>query len=170
VTSAVGSGGVIPLDGLIGQFPTTANQFLLAYGESVSAVDFMIRHYGKPALVKLIRSYSGGVSDDEAFSAALGVDTAGFNSAWLKDLGAAMPRAYGPQPAPAGPLPSGWDSTPVGAASAGPGIAPPASPAEVAGQPSDSTPAIAAIVALILVIGCGLLIARARRHGSGRLP
>jgi len=170
VTSAVGSGGVIPLDGLIGQFPTTANQFLLAYGESVSAVDFMIRHYGKPALVKLIRSYSAGVSDDEAFSAALGVDTAGFNSAWLKDLGAATPRAYGPQPAPAGPLPSGWDATPVGAASAGPGIAPPTSPAEVAGQPSDSTPAIAAIVALILVIGCGLLIARARRRGSGRLP
>ena len=117
---AVASGGIIPLDGLVGQFPTTADQFSLAYGESVSAVDFMIRTYGQPALVKLVRSYAGGVSDDEAFKAALGVDTAGFNSAWLKDLGVQpAPKAYGPQPAPAGPLPSDWLGAAPGA-SAGP--------------------------------------------------
>ena len=44
--------------------------------ERGSAVDFMIRTYGQPALVKLVRSYADGVSDDEAFKAALGVDTA----------------------------------------------------------------------------------------------
>jgi hypothetical protein len=55
VAAAVGSDGMIPLDGLVGQFPTTVDQFTLAYGESVSAVDFMIRKYGQPALVKLIR-------------------------------------------------------------------------------------------------------------------
>ncbi|MGH2511158.1 MAG: peptidase MA family metallohydrolase, partial [Candidatus Limnocylindrales bacterium] len=108
VAAAVAAGGIIPLDGLVGQFPTTADQFSLAYGESVAAVDFMIRTYGKPALVKLVRSYAGGVSDDEAFSAALGVDTAGFNRAWLKELGVPAPTAYGPRPAPPGPLPAAW--------------------------------------------------------------
>ena len=35
-----------------------------------------------------------------------GVDTAVFNTSWLTDLGAAMPRAYGPQPAPASTAPT----------------------------------------------------------------
>ena len=108
-SDAVAAGGVIPLDGLVGQFPTTADQFSLAYGESVSAVDFMVRTYGQPALVKLVRSYAGGVSDDEAFKAALGVDTAGFNSRLAEGpRRRTPPKAYGPQPAPPGPLPSAW--------------------------------------------------------------
>ncbi len=72
VAAAVASGGIIPLNGLTGQFPTTADQFSLAYGESVAAVDFMIRTYGQPALVKLVRSYADGVSDDEAFTGSAG--------------------------------------------------------------------------------------------------
>jgi hypothetical protein len=162
VTAAVGSGGVIPLDGLVGQFPTTVDQFTLAYGESVSAVDFMIRKYGKPALVKLIRSYAGGVSDDEAFSAALGVDTAGFNAAWLKDLGAAAPRTYGPQPAPAGPVPSGWNG--AGAAGTQPLAAP------IPTQSLDPTTAGLIIAAIVLLVGgFGFLLARSlRRRSTGR--
>jgi Peptidase MA superfamily len=157
----VSSGGIIPLDGLVGQFPTTADQFQLAYGESVSAVDFMIRTYGKPALVKLIRSYAGGVSDDAAFSAALGVDAAGFNTAWLKDLGAATPRAYGPQPAPAG-AGAGLGTGP--GASAGP------SPTEVTGQSLDSSTVLVAVGAVVLVLGLGLLLAHSRRRRSGVGP
>ncbi len=38
---------IIPLDGLAGQFPTTRDQFFLAYGESVSAVDYLVRTFGK---------------------------------------------------------------------------------------------------------------------------
>ena len=37
---------------------------------------------------KLIRSYADGVSDDEAFQAALGRDVAGFEADWLAELGA----------------------------------------------------------------------------------
>jgi hypothetical protein len=161
VASAVSSGGVIPLDGLVGQFPTTADQFELAYGESVAAVDFMIRTYGKPALVKLIRSYAGGVSDDEAFSAALGVDTAGFNTAWLKDLGAATPTSYGPQPAPAGPG--------TGLAS-GSGTSPGPRPTGPAGQSLDSTTVVVAAAAVVIVLGLVLLLARSRRRASGGPP
>ena len=79
---------LIPLDGLIGQFPTTADRFFLAYAESVSAVDYMVRTYGKDALVALIRSYADGRTDDEAFKAALGVDITAFGDAWLADVGA----------------------------------------------------------------------------------
>ncbi len=46
VTNAVRADGIIPLDGLAGQFPTTRDQFFLAYGESVSAVDYLVRKYG----------------------------------------------------------------------------------------------------------------------------
>lgn len=184
VAAAVSSGGVIPLDGLVGQFPTTADQFSLAYGESVSAVDFMIRTYGQPVLVKLVRSYAGGVSDDEAFKAALGVDTAGFNSAWLKDLGVQpVPKAYGPQPAPAGPLPSDWLGAAPGAsagpsasggtngaatspepgagASAGPG------PGDASGSQSDSAPLEVAIAVVIVALAVGLVVIWRRRRPPG---
>jgi len=36
--------------------------FALAYAESVSAIDFMVRTYGRDAVVKLIRSYAAGVT------------------------------------------------------------------------------------------------------------
>jgi Peptidase MA superfamily len=108
VRNAVDAGSIIPLDGLAGAFPTTADRFSLAYGESVSAVDRMVRVNGRDALVKLIRSYRDGVSDDDAFKSALGRDVAGFEADWLAELGAQPPTRRGPQPAPAGPLPAGW--------------------------------------------------------------
>ena len=86
VEAAARDGTLIPLDGLAGAFPTSRDRFFLAYAESVSAVDRIVRAYGKDALVKLIRSYHDGVSDDEAFQAALGVDVAGFQRDWLAEL------------------------------------------------------------------------------------
>ncbi len=108
IRSAIRDGSLVPLDGLTGQFPTSRAKFFLAYAESVSAVDFLVRSHGRDALVSLIRSYADGRTDDEAFTSAIGMDTKAFNDAWFADLGAppAVPR--GPQPAPVGPLPSGW--------------------------------------------------------------
>ncbi|MBI3751005.1 MAG: hypothetical protein HY263_05025 [Chloroflexi bacterium] len=108
VESAAGDGTLMPLAALSGQFPTSADRFALAYDEAVSAVDFMVKTYGRAGVVTLIRSYATGVSDDEAFEAGIGVDQAAFERAWLASLGAAAPNPFGPQPAPAGPLPSGW--------------------------------------------------------------
>ena len=182
VSAAVDGHAIIPLDGLVGQFPTTANQFSQAYGESVAAVDFMIRTYGKPALVKLIRSYAGGVSDDEAFTAALGVDTAGFNAAWLKSLGVPTPKAYGPQPAPAGPQPPGWNGSAGAVASPAPGavaqggtdagssspiVATPANGTPAAGDPSGRDAALIAAGIAVLSIGVAFLVVRASRRAAG---
>jgi len=61
-----------------------------------------------------------------ARSAAIGLTVPGFEAAWLADLGASAPRRYGPQPAPAGPLPPGW-SGPALAAPPDAGSAAPAS-------------------------------------------
>ena len=107
------AGEIMPLRALVGQFPTTAERFGLAYDESVSAIDYLIGKYGREALVKLIRSYADGVSDDAAFSGALGVDFAGFESGWLDSLGVEEPVPYGPRPAPPGPLPPDWAPAPV---------------------------------------------------------
>jgi hypothetical protein len=107
------AGEIMPLRALVGMFPTTADRFGLAYDEAVSAIDYLIRTYGQEALVTLIRSYSGGVSDDAAFSAALGVDSSGFEAGWLGDLGVDEPVPYGPLPAPPGPVPPDWAAAPV---------------------------------------------------------
>jgi len=113
VSSAAGSGSIIPLAGLAGLFPTQRDRFSLAYAESASAVDFLMRTYGEETLVRLITSYAEGVTDDEAFLAATGIDMAAFDDAWMASVGARRPAPYGPQPAPAGPQPAGWDASPA---------------------------------------------------------
>ncbi len=140
VEGAVSGGTLLSLAALDGQFPTTADGFLLAYGESVSAVDYFVRTYGKARLASLIRSYAAGRTDDEAFSAAIGLTVPGFEAAWLADLGASAPHRYGPQPAPAGPLPPGWS----GPALAAPSDAGPTAPASASAPASSSSPGGAA--------------------------
>ena len=151
VQGAVRGGSLLSLAALDGQFPTTADGFRLAYGESVSAVEFFVRTYGKDRLVSLIRSYAAGRTDDEAFSAASGVDVPGFEAAWLADLRATAPTRYGPQPAPTGPLPPGWGDT---AASSAPEAA------------SSGWPILLAIAAAGL--GVGVLLGYVRRRRTLR--
>ena len=115
VGAAVSAGTLMPLASLVGQFPTTRDRFGLAYAESVAAVDYLVRQNGEAALVSLIRSYANGVTDDEAFKAALGLDSAAFDAAWRTGLGARDPVAYGPVSAPNGPLPADWSGGPAAA-------------------------------------------------------
>ncbi|MEO8468895.1 MAG: peptidase MA family metallohydrolase [Chloroflexota bacterium] len=129
VKAAVQAGNLMPLRALAAQFPTTQDRFFLAYSESVSAVSFLVDTYTRDAMVRLVRSYAGGVSDDEAFTAALGVDVAGFEAAWLASIGSSAPSPYGPQPAPAGPVPVDWG-----------GSAPTPGPIDAGATPSPGSP------------------------------
>jgi hypothetical protein len=141
MNEAVRDGAVIPLQGLGGLFPTTRDQFQLAYGESVSAVSFFIDAHGEPTLWSLVGSYAQGVSDDDAFRAATGADLAAFNEAWMASLGLDVPDPIGPQPGAPGPLPPGWDGAlPGPGPTAGPGTTPaaPATPA-APGTPGATT-------------------------------
>jgi hypothetical protein len=167
---AASAGTLIPLDGLAGQFPTSADAFRLAYSESASAVDYLIRTYGPDALVGLIRSYADGRTDDEAFRDALGVDVAGFGEGWMDELGAVRPERFGPQPVPAGPQPPGWQGV---AASPGPGA--PAGTPSPAATDAPTAPAepssggvdavlVAVLVGLVVVAAVAVLVARRRRR------
>lgn len=119
VADAAAHGQLIPLSGIAGLFPTTYDRFSLAYAESVSAVDHLIETVGRDALVRLITSYRGGVTDDEAFLAATGADTQDFDDAWLVAQGVTRPEPYGPRPAPRGPEPSDWQSDPTSSTAVG---------------------------------------------------
>jgi hypothetical protein len=100
VSQAASNGSLMPLAAIRGQFPTTQDRFYLAYAESVSAVDFFMRTYGKDDLVKLVKAFGTGASDDEAFKAAIGLDIDAFDKAWLKNNGVTDLKSFGPQPAP----------------------------------------------------------------------
>jgi hypothetical protein len=169
VERAVRADAIMPLHALVGQFPSPPDLFTLAYDESVSAIDYLIRIHGQDALVKLIRSYAGGVSDDAAFSAALGVDAARFEAAWLADLGVKPPQPYGPQAAPAGPLPPGWNAPAPGSS-----VAPvPSRVPAGAGSSTDLTGPIILIVAILAVVTlvAGIFLTATRlNRGEPLLP
>ena len=164
VANAARAGTLEPLTGLGGQFPTSADAFSLAYAESVSAVDFFIRTHGQDALVALIRSYADGRTDDEAFTAAIGQDVAGFDAAWLADLGAAAPQRAGPCPAPAGPVPLGWTAA---IASQGTTSCTTPGTASAATQPADGLGGLSigafVVAALLLAVGAFVVAMRLTR-------
>ncbi len=186
VQDAAASGDLLPLTALGWQFPTDPQKTLLGYAESVSAVDHVVRTYGKDALVKLILAYKDGPTDDEALTAAIGKNMADFQTEWYRAIGATPPSQFGPQPAPSGPLPSGWTGpavtqgpagSPAAAASSSPEAAatataaPTASPATVpassAGSGS-STDLALILIALIIVSGAALagIVIAGRRAAS----
>ena len=155
VEAAAKSGTLIPLDGLTGQFPN-GDDFFLAYSESVSAVDYMIRTHGRDALVTLIRSYADGRTDDEAFKAALELDMTEFGTAWMNALNAEPGKRYGPASAPPGPVPAAWGGAPVGGT----------------GSPAPTAATWLAVVVVVLVglVVVGLFVARRRRLASEASP
>ena len=140
----------------------------------------MIRTYGPDALVKLIRSYADGRTDDEAFSAALGLDMTAFGDAWFKDVKATPKTKSGPQPAPPGPVPSAWaGAAPGSQASAAPASAGTACrrdgrsggvgrPGQLAARPAVTAERRSAcLVAVgVIVIIVGVALAARRRRAS----
>ena len=182
VEDAARSGTLIPLDGLTGSFPN-GDAFFLAYAEAVSAVDYMIRTYGSDALVTLIRSYAAGRTDDEAFSAALGIDMTAFATAWSSELKAKTPTKYGPQPAPPGPVPTAWTGEAVGGAvaSMSPGSGVAGSPASArtaapTGTANDGigtgvSGSLIGFLAIVIVVVVVVIVNGRRRRGpAGDAP
>lgn len=169
VADAAAARDLFPLSAL-DQFPRYGDLVNLAYAESVSAIDHIVRTDGDDALLALVDAYKEGLTDDEAFTKALGRDFGAFEAGWLKELGAEQPERYGPQPAPAGPLPPGWSGP---NASPGPGAAPgavnPSAPATAA--PTDGAGSVggletgavlAAILAVVAVVVIALVVVRRR--------
>jgi hypothetical protein len=166
VERAASSGYLIPLDALTAQFPTNAERTFLAYAESVSAVDFLVRRHGRDAMIQVVVGYRDGLTDDEAFALATGEDFAAFQAAWLEDLGVDAPVRHGPQPAPAGPLPDGWSA---GDPPTPPGPGPTAVPVpgtvnpDGQGGPAGVPWAVAGLVIVVLAVAGTWGIRRAKR-------
>ena len=157
------TGGSCPCSALGGQFPTTYERFSLAYAESVSAVDFLVREKGTDALVSLVNSYADGVTDDEAFTAAVGTDVAGLRGGLAR-----RPRRGGPG---AGTAPSRRPPGPCRPAGT---AAPRPQPAPAA--PADTSPSgqgwvvILAAVAGLLVGGSVAYVLRRRARTEPGAP
>jgi hypothetical protein len=180
------SGTLIPLQGMEATFGAGDTRFQLGYAESVSAVDYFVRTYGDQQLWTLVRSYSQGLSDDDAFRQAIGLDVAGFNAAWMQSLGVPVPAALGPQPGPTGPLPPDWLGLPP--ATPGPtGEQTPSPTGEQSGSPTQPTPQPTAtggsatpaggepidllLLAVVLIVVIGVLIViRLARSPSAPSP
>ncbi len=177
VEAAANDGEIMPLTALTGQFPTSGDRFRLAYSESVSGVDYLVRTFGKDALVGLITSYKDGRTDDEAFQAAIGQTMTAFSDAWLADLDAKVPVKAGPQPAPAGPVPAAWSTGPVTApgrtASPDPAVVAPGStgaPVTAPDAPDEGSNGSTFVIVIFLIgaviIVGSIVIARRRRDAA----
>jgi hypothetical protein len=162
VEQAVDDRSLIPLDGLVGQFPTSFEHFSLAYSESVSAVDYLTRTHGEPALTKLIEAYGRGLGDEEAFTAAIGSTPAVFDAAWRAELGAVDPVVHGPRPGEPGPVPDAWGAVATPGASTAPATPTQPSP----GLPGQGIALVLASAALALAITGGLVLHHRRRPGG----
>lgn len=175
VERAVADGTLIPLEALVGSFPRQGDRIPLAYAEGASAVDFLVRMHGRDALVALVRAYRDGVTDDEAFERAIGIDAAAFQAEWLVDLGATEPVRYGPQPPPPGPLPPGWagpgqtpsptspPAAPTGAPTATATSAPAPGPDDPGGS-VDAAVLVAAVIGVAVLAGGGTAFLLQRRR------
>jgi len=176
---------LIPLEGLAGFFPSPYDQFFLAYGESVSAVDYFVRTYSEETLWNLVKSYADGLSDDDAFTAATGGDMAAFNAAWMASLNSTVPEPLGPQPAPPGPVPSAWlggvQPTPAPGSSVVPGTTSvpgrTANPGEPNSPPPSSTVVdvgtgilIGVLIGVLVLVGVVAVIALVNRSNRNRQP
>jgi hypothetical protein len=132
-------------------FPTTQDRFYLAYAESVSAVDYFVRTYGREDLVRLVKAFGTGASDDEAFTAAIGLGVDGFDTAWMKVNGVTALRSFGPQPAPTGPATANSKSG-------------------GSGESSNSLPVVPLLAAVAVLVGLLLVVVlmfrRARSRGA----
>ncbi len=174
VASAAKSKTLMPLSALTGQFPTESDRFYLAYAESVSAVDYMVRKYGQGAFPKMVKAYGTGASDDEAFTTAFGVTTESVDKAWLAQNGITSAPTFGPQPAPAGPVPPGWTGTggvtvtapPAAGATTAPTGGPAVAPGSVASPGVSFEVLLAGFIAAAGLLLMGIALVLYRRPGQ----
>ncbi len=174
VRRAIQNNTLLSIRSLSGSFPADPAAANLAYGESWSVVDFIIRHYGRDKLALLLQAFKAGMYYDDAFIKVLGVDTDGLESAWRKDVGAqprvvTAPAQVSPTPFPTFGLST--DATPVPTKDSGSGgsgtatptpkvislNATPIPPSSSSGQNTPASPALSVCGGILGAIGLGLL-------------
>jgi hypothetical protein len=80
-------------------FPADSQLSFQSYGESVSAVQFLIKTYGEEKVGQFLRSFNQGISYDEGSQAAFGLSLDQLDRKWKESLGYPLP----PVPEPLAP-------------------------------------------------------------------
>lgn len=84
--SAVLSGHFIPLRSLQDRFPRDKSSFFLAYEQSKSAVEFMIKKYGEEGLRNLLQRLKNGYPIEDALDNEFGISFPDFEAEWRNHL------------------------------------------------------------------------------------
>ena len=98
LSQAVAGNTLISLRSLNGNFPDSSLT-ALAYGESYSVVNFMLKTDGRDKMTALLLDLRDGQTIDAALQAVFGFNTDGLETAWRKSIGAKLP-AGSAQPTP----------------------------------------------------------------------
>ncbi|MCY3911699.1 MAG: peptidase MA family metallohydrolase [Chloroflexi bacterium] len=91
MTRLVDEGNFVSLRGITGSFPADSRAAVNAYAQSNSLMTYIIETWGREGVAALLEAYAGGVSDDEAVQAALGVSLDELDRAWLGTHGVESP-------------------------------------------------------------------------------
>jgi hypothetical protein len=157
---------LMTLQTLSSSFPADPEQAGLAYAESGSVVEFIIKHYGQKAMAHLLEIFSKGALYDDALEQALGVDTWGLDNAWRQSIGAPpleIPAPAGATSSTAGEPASAPTEAPVAAE-----VTPPATP-EASSSPArggQSLPCLGSSLTGVVVLALFVLFrARGSRVG-----
>ena len=77
---------LLSLQTLSSPFSSYADQSFLAYAESRSVVDYLIRTYGRDKMFQLLETFRQGSTYDGALRKVYGLDTDSLNAAWQATL------------------------------------------------------------------------------------
>jgi len=93
VAKAAADGRLLLLRYLTAEYPFDPSDVTLSYAQSFSVVSFIVEQWGKESIGELVNEFAKGVTHDEAFTAALGVNVDELEKMWRESLGS--PSAVG---------------------------------------------------------------------------
>jgi hypothetical protein len=151
--------GLMAFAALTGQFPIDSRGASLAYAQSASMVDLIIREHGPDAIAAIAEAYRSGATDEEAIEAGTGVSFEQLRADYFASFGVS-------EPAPVEPLPLGRSDVPLPPQ---PGVEPgdePAPSAEPAPASGGSQDVVWWLIIGFVVVGAlfvAVIVVRARR-------
>lgn len=84
--AAAASGRLFRLSALAEGFPHTRSGLALAYAQSRSVVDYLVREHGRRGLLDLLAALKAGDAPEDAIRTALGISPAQLESDWRESL------------------------------------------------------------------------------------
>ncbi len=174
-TDAARRGTFLPLSSLSGGFGRDPEQVHLAYGESYSAMLFLLETWGDEALQSLIESFRRSTPQREAIELATGLTWEEFIAQWFNWMG--VPATPAPSPTATQGMvfptaPSGWPTvtpfsrTPTPIAQETPEPTPVTPTATEENQGGFKLPICGGLIGALLVPGLSFVVGRRRRTAA----